>query len=233
MYNYIVDWEEFNLISRFLKEGDTAFDIGANMGFYTIWFSKFIKNGRIYSFEPDERNYERLRKNIEINRMTNLITAHKKAVSDVNDIILFSKSLDGENHIMTRESKSLETVRIEAITLDSFCFEFNVKNIDYLKIDVEGFETFVLLGGAEMFRQKKIDIVQLELNQAILNSGKTISEIISLLESYDYNLCSYDVDRNELKPISYQSKRENYFAVASLEAINNRLSNNHHLHAKN
>ena len=93
MYNYIVDWEEFNLISRFLKEGDTAFDIGANMGFYTIWFSKFIKNGRIYSFEPDERNYERLRKNIEINRMTNLITAHKKAVSDVNDIILFSKSL--------------------------------------------------------------------------------------------------------------------------------------------
>ena len=233
MYNYIVDWEEFNLIKRFLKEGDTAFDIGANMGFYTIWFSKFIKNGHIHSFEPDERNYERLCKNIEINRMTKLITAHKKAVSDVNDTILFSKGLDGENHILTGEGKNLETVRLEAITLDSFCFKSNVENIDYLKIDVEGFETSVLLGGAEMFRQKRIAIVQLELNQAILNSGKEITDILSLLESYDYSLCSYDIDRNELKLISYHPSRENYFAVASLEAINNKLSNNHHLHAKN
>ena len=49
MYNWMVDWEEFNLIKNFIKEKDFCLDVGSNMGFYTVWFSKF-SNNKILSF---------------------------------------------------------------------------------------------------------------------------------------------------------------------------------------
>lgn len=221
MYNYIVDWEEFNLISRYIRPGDDVFDIGANMGFYTVWMSKFVGQGRIHSMEPDNTNFKRLTKNIQLNKAEDIVIAHNKAVSDVAGHIYFSTGLDGENHILDQGAK--EAVVIESIILDDYAKTFT-GNIAYMKIDVEGFEYAVLNGAKNLLTQKKIDIIQLELNESSKHSGKTIDNVVSLLADHGYHLHLYDVKKNELFPTIYSPARENYFAVSDTLKINGRLN---------
>ncbi len=228
MYNYYVDWEEFNLISRFLQPGDQVFDVGANMGFYTIWMSKFVGDGKIHSFEPDSKNYERLQKNILLNNLS--VIANKKAASDIDGRLGFTIELDGENHIAELGSKN--AVMIQSKRIDTYAAEENITSIAYMKIDVEGFEYAVLKGAEALLLKKGIDIIQLEINQTINNSGKSINDLLELLHYYEYNLCSYDVSNNQLSTTMFSEKRENYFAVIDLQKINGKLKTNFTPHRK-
>lgn len=223
MYNYIVDWEEFHLIKNFTKPEDQVFDIGANMGFYTIWMSKFIgKNGHIHSFEPDEKNFNRLKKNILLNNLSCVVEANRKAVSNVNEIVNFTSDLDGENHIVT----SSAALKIEAIQLDTYAKQRSLSYLSYVKIDVEGFEYFVLKGAEILLAEKRIGILQLEINKSLSNSGASVLDLLDFLTKHEYRLCRYNVEENKLSQIEYDISRENYFAVHSIDSINNELNKN-------
>jgi FkbM family methyltransferase len=223
MYNYYVDWEEFNLISKYVQPGDEVFDIGANMGFYTIWMSKFISNGKIHSFEPDHGNFERLQKNIALNNLQTQVIPNKIAASDVDGELGFTKGLDGENHIVNTTNQN--SVTIQSRKIDSYVRRLNISAIAYMKIDVEGFEYAVLKGADAVLSEKRIDIIQLEINKTISNSGKKINDVLGLLNQHQYGLCSYDVNANQLKVVDFSIERENYFAVNDLEKINLKLKN--------
>ncbi|MEO6327604.1 MAG: FkbM family methyltransferase [Ginsengibacter sp.] len=149
MYNYFVDWEEFNLISKYIQPGDEAFDIGANMGFYTVWMSKFISHGKIHSFEPDAQNFERLQKNITLNNLPAAVIANKKAIGDTDGELAFTEGLDGENHIVDQGADNAVTVLSQKI--ESYVKQHNIFDIAYLKIDVEGFEYDVLKGANNIY----------------------------------------------------------------------------------
>lgn len=222
MYNYIVDWEEFNLISDYVKPSDTVADVGSNMGYYTVWMSKFVGSaGRIHAFEPDEENFERLSNNCAINKLENVIS-NKTALSDMDGFLSFTKSLDGENHISL--SHSNETIEVKAQTFDSYCQENKITGLAYVKVDIEGFELFFLRGAGNLLKRKAIDIIQLELNNQAKNSGTEISDVLALLQQTGYSLCKYDPQRKMLHNTEYQQSRENYFAISDVERINNRLS---------
>ena len=221
MYNYYVDWEEFNLISRYIKPGDVVFDIGANMGFYTVWMSKFIGNGMVHSFEPDTKNFERLNKNIVLNGLTDHVISNNKAAADVDGELAFTIGLDGENHIMNQAAENVIT--IQSLQMDNYVKQHHIDSIAYMKIDVEGFEYAVLKGADTILLNKKIDIIQLEINKTISNSGKSIRDLLELLSHYNYSLCSFDVDKNQLMATGFSPERENYFATHKLDAINEKL----------
>lgn len=227
MYNYYVDWEEFNLISKYVQPADEVFDIGSNMGFYTIWMSKFITKGKIHSFEPDSGNFEKLHKNIALNNLQAMVVANKKAVSDVNGELLFTRLFDGENHIVDQALQNYiiqkNTVSIYSQKIDSYIIEHNIPFVAYMKIDVEGFEYSVLKGANTILVNKGIDILQLEINETISNSGKGIHDILELLTHYHYRLCKYNIETNQLESTIYSTKRENYFAVSDVDKINIRL----------
>jgi FkbM family methyltransferase len=223
MYNYYVDWEEFNLISKFLQANDQVFDIGANMGFYTIWMSRFISGGIIHSFEPDAGNYRRLQKNIDLNNLQTRVITNKKAAGDIDGEISFTTGLDGENHIV--DSPASNTVTILSERIESYVNQRQIRAIAYMKIDVEGYEYSVLKGAATLLENKEIDIIQLEINKTISNSGKNADHVLALLNQYQYLLCSYDVSENQLTASGFSEERENYFAVYNLEKINLKLKN--------
>ena len=223
MYNYWVDWEEFNLIKNIVKPQDQVFDIGANMGYYSIWFSKFISlSGKIHSFEPDISNFKRLKKNVLLNKNNEIFNLNNKAVSDLNGELTFTTGLDGENHISN--DQSISRTHVVSITLDEYCEKNQIKKLNYVKIDVEGFEYSVLKGAESLLSEQKISIIQLEINQTIINSNKSIADIINLLNKYEYKLCRYDVSQNCLIEIPYNKSRENYFAVADINSLNKELA---------
>lgn len=222
MYNWIVDWEEFHLIQDYVMDGDVVIDIGSNMGFYTIWMSKFIgKTGVIHSFEPDPKNFNRLRGNIAVNKLDAQVFANEVALNDYDGIIKFTTGLDGENHISKHEETNIN--EIQCIKLDSYFQLRAITKISYIKIDVEGFEYSVLAGASNLLRDKKIDILQLEINKAISNSDHTVQGLLQLLQFYNYTLCWYDVISKKLIAIDFEHERENYFAVYDLGIVNNKL----------
>ena len=228
MYNYWVDWEEFNLIKDFVQPQDQVADVGTNMGFYTIWFSKFInETGKIHCFEPDEANFRKLEDNCRLNQLQN-VCLNNIAVGNQSGIVSFTLGLDGENHIASEEDKNTQTVLITK--LDDYCEKNNIHQLAYAKVDIEGFEFDFLAGASVLLSQKRIDIIQIEINEQIRHSGKTIDELLRLIQESGYQLCKYDTEVKTLYPVQYQPERENYFLVADLIRANASIKQNNFIY---
>jgi FkbM family methyltransferase len=222
MYNWIVDWEEFKLIENYLEKNDIVFDIGTNMGFYTVWMSRFInQNGKIHCFEPDKENYSRLQTNVALNNIESIIKTNRCAVSDSDGWLKFTVGRDGENQISNFALDS--ALEVQSITLDTYLESEGIQHVAYMKIDVEGFELHVLKGSKEMLENKKVDIIQLEINQQLNIAGTKVSDLLFFLEHYGYNLYSYETARKCLTPIQYKLERENYFAIADILKVSKRI----------
>jgi FkbM family methyltransferase len=223
-YNYIVDWEEFNLIKDYLNTNDNVADVGSNMGYYTIWMSKFIKeDGMIHSFEPDNVNFDKLTKNCNLNNLTN-VKLNKLALNDKDGVLFFTTSLDGENHISLTESET--TVKINSQKLDTYCEQNRIVNFSYIKVDIEGFEYYFLKGADSLLKTKSIEIIQLEINKHVKNSATNVVDLLGLINDYGYEICKYDQVKKQLIKENYSETRENYFAVSNLEFANKKLAAN-------
>lgn len=226
MYNYIVDWEEFLFIHYYLRKNSIVFDIGANMGFYTIWMSRSIDElGQIHSFEPDTKNFKRLSQNISINQFKGQFHPNNVAVSKKNGKMKMTIGFDGENHLVPINFGGNSSL-INVVCLDDYCYQHNISRIDFIKIDVEGFELDVLKGGINLLTQKNVDVIQLELNRALINSGTTPVEIISFVEQIGYTFCTYDFKTNKIIPTTVNDEHENYFIINNLTNVNKILAEN-------
>lgn len=129
----------------FFQNANTILDIGANLGNHTLYWANKIPNAKIYSFEPYDPNFEVLSKNVSENHLNNITVIHK-GIGDKEGKAEI-KSTDPQNFGSTSlEYYSDEEKGISMITVDSFYEENCLKNIDFIKIDVEGFEIKVLKG---------------------------------------------------------------------------------------
>ena len=220
MYNWMIDWEEFNLIKKFVAKNDLCIDVGANMGYYTIWFSKFSNN--IYSFEPNPVNYNRLKRNIAVNNSFDSAKTFEVALGEKDDTAVLTKNLDIKNHILPFDS--VEGGDVVALKrLDSILSENKITDIAYLKIDVEGFEIDVLKGLGDYFINHKVDIIQIEINSAIKNSAYSLNDFLSFIGINNYKLYSYNFILNVMENQVFTTDRENYFLISRIEEINERL----------
>jgi len=138
------------LFQKYIKPGMVIFDVGSNVGLYTLLFSFLTgKAGKIFSFEPVPRNIHFLKKHIELNKLNNTIVI-EKAVSDVITKLKFSLS---SNPTMGHLSEEGE-IEVETITLDEFIKQGNPLP-DIIKMDIEGAEHSALIGATELLKNKK------------------------------------------------------------------------------
>jgi FkbM family methyltransferase len=223
LFNKYIDYEEFIFLSRFLREDDVFFDIGANLGYYSIWVSKFIDTGKMVLFEPDEENFERLKLNCALN--IGNFELNRLVVSDSSGLLKFSRKKDVLNHIVSDSihlADDSDYCEIQSVSIDAYCKLNNIEKINYMKIDVEGFELDVLKGCEVMMKTGKIDVIQFELEEdnALRNSGYLINDVLDKIESCGFILCKYDVQFNKLVEISYSYSRDNYLMVMDINKIN-------------
>ena len=119
-------------------------DIGANIGFYSILFSDRFE--RVYSFEPNERNFKVLRKNIGNNKLKN-IQVFNFGLGENEEVLIGNSNTKGElfqtsGFAISKDNKKGERVIIKK---GDDVLQFKNKTLT-IKIDVEGFEFFVLKG---------------------------------------------------------------------------------------
>lgn len=126
-----------------VEENDTVIDIGANVGMFSLYASQKTKSGKVYAFEPFEENYQMLVKQIEGNKLTNIIANKKGLLNIEGKKDLFLSGINTGGHSIQFEQKAGK-VTIDVTTLTKYCQENNIHTIDYLKIDCEGSEFDIL-----------------------------------------------------------------------------------------
>ncbi|MDE1975480.1 MAG: FkbM family methyltransferase, partial [Patescibacteria group bacterium] len=137
--------KEFSAMKKLVRPGDIAFDVGANTGTISSFLAKLVtSSGKIYAFEPFPETYRKLRLAISLNNI-NWIETYQLALTDRtgNSEFYFEPSnleLNSLGQVSNGKKKLSHKITVQADTIDDFCHKNSIGQIDFLKIDVEGFE---------------------------------------------------------------------------------------------
>lgn len=133
---------EKNLIRRLINPDDIVLDCGAHVGYFTMAFSKLVPMGYVYAFEPDKENFRLLTETIEVANKTKNIAAFNLAISDQpEDVKLYlNPNNTADNRIGKHEDVCRNFSKVKAVTLDDFCIGNNIKKVDFIKMDIQGYE---------------------------------------------------------------------------------------------
>lgn len=134
------------VLETIITRGDVCIDVGANIGALTLVMSKLAgDNGVVYAFEPGRLTFERLLANIELNGLTNVVPV-RLALGEREEVLgWYLDSTNLGNAGLTRGAEYDELV--EVTTLDSYIQGQSIERVDFVKVDVEGMEYSVFLGG--------------------------------------------------------------------------------------
>src|ERR1700730_3655436 len=138
------------LIARELKQGRTFYDIGANVGFYTLLGSFCVAPGGVFAFEPLPANVEFLKRHLAINQVKN-VRVLQLAISDEIGTAKFRAEPTGA----MGQLDSSGNVNVEMSTIDALLATRDIPPPDFIKMDIEGAECKALLGARECFRQHR------------------------------------------------------------------------------
>lgn len=135
------------LIDRFAEPGQTALDVGANVGLHGLRIASRVgPKGKVYAFEPTDFSYRKLSKNASLNSHLNLIPL-QLALSNVNDP---GAKIDFRTSWGTDGGRSdNEPTIVDFVRLDDWARASDLGRLDLIKIDVDGYEGFAIEGGLE------------------------------------------------------------------------------------
>ena len=204
------------------------FDVGANVGDYSLLVHSIIPSARIYAFEPAAPVHQQLTGRLSALGNGANVAAFNLGLSDEEKTVdLHSYTVEGEavslissidRRLPTQvvQVEVSDTEKIEVRTLDSFCAAENIERIDFLKLDVEGHEVAVLRGARAMLDRGAISMIQFEFGPANIYSRTYFYDFWSMLsDSYDL----FRIVPGGTVPITHYGEHlevfltTNYFAV--------------------
>jgi FkbM family methyltransferase len=176
----------------------TIFDVGAHDGRTIDLYKKHFPKSNIFSFEPTPKTFEVLvrksskHENVKIfnEALTDYIGTtdfHLNHSSLTNSIL---KSSDIKYNL-SNVYETKEKITVKANTIDNFCLENKVDKIDLLKIDVQGADLQVLKGAENMLKNKKIELIFIEVEFVQVYQNQPLFHDVSLfLNEFEYRLFS-------------------------------------------
>ena len=182
--------EELTFVKEILREGDIFIDIGANVGLFSLIATNCIgTKGSIISFEPSPVTFRRLRENISLNNIEN-IDLKNIGLSNQSGELNFYVSDNGydawDSFATGQDDKLQRAIVVSVSTLDQELEQVDKSRIKLIKIDVEGWEKYVLIGGKNLFINYA-PIVMVEFTEEnTFNAGYAIHEIYDLMVDYGY-----------------------------------------------
>jgi FkbM family methyltransferase len=200
VYGLMPSRGELAMIQKLLAPAKEAFDLGANLGVWTVLMSKANRRARVHSFEPNPATWSLLEKNIRWNKCLN-VALNRAAVSDTTRQLAFQvpakvsifgrvapaqKGIDEEG----RFSKS-NVFLVPAIRLCEYCADHSVEEIDFLKIDIEGHELAALKGLSHLLSQRRVKAIYIEtIKENHDRMGTRFSELLEFIHDCGYDFYS-------------------------------------------
>jgi len=174
-----------------IKKGDVILDIGANIGYYTVLFAdKVGKSGKIIAIEPDPINFQILQKNIKENKLFNVVAVQAAVGKENKKMKIFESEENFGDHRMyetlrpagtSLDREVRKSVDVFCRRLDDLLKELEYKKIDFIKMDVQGFESLVIEGGKETIEKNKPTIFFEYWPWGAKNAGSEIKEMTDFL----------------------------------------------------
>jgi FkbM family methyltransferase len=156
---------ETGVVRSRLKPGMTFVDVGANVGYFTALAAGLVgPTGCVIAFEPSPYAFARLQRLTEVNRLSQ-VKLVQAGLSDRSGIAHLYEGVGSHNHTPTMVAHENATKTAVAVrTLDATPEEMGVEQIDLMKIDVEGYEPYVLADAADLLRQRRVRSILCEFN---------------------------------------------------------------------
>jgi FkbM family methyltransferase len=188
------------LLLSFLSPGMVFVDLGANEGFFSVVAARQVgPGGRVFAIEPQARLGSVVRRNLELNAVTNT-TLVAVAVSDAESVADFNLAPDtnsGSSGLSRATRYANPTQPVRTTTLAGFLAEQGLSVVDVMKIDIEGFEYEAVLGSPEVFRTHRVRRLLIEIHGSLLAArGRRPESIAELLLSHGYErraLAGYEI----------------------------------------
>jgi FkbM family methyltransferase len=162
-----------------VRPGMIAYDVGANAGYYTLALSSLVGDtGHVYSFEPEARNADALRRHIQLNRLRN-VTLVQVAANDRSGMVGF------QGTSATGSISSHDEYKVPCISLDEFVAAGN-PSPSFIKMDIEGAERAALVGSASILSRGDVTWLMATHSEKLRNQCR------ALMVDYGYRFGGLD-----------------------------------------
>ena len=182
--------DEVNLVRQLVGSGQVVLDVGANIGYYTLLVSRLVgASGKVHAFEPDPSNAAILRRNLADNHCHNVMV-HQVAVGNKNATIGLYRCADNAGTHRAYESVCCgsDTVDVRSVVLDQVMRDES--QIDFIKMDIEGYEYFALEGMDSIIREHSPAILVEFSPFALAETGVTATAFIQFFADREYAISS-------------------------------------------
>jgi len=176
--------ENHDYFNKYLKKGDVVLDIGGHTGAWTIPYAKFVgENGFVYVFEPEKEGAEAIQRNIYLNNISNA-KLFQVAITDKSGSLEFYVRPDKRTHSIFEETHGKSplgiehTYKVDAFKIDDLIKKGNIKQPEFIKLDVEGAELLALEGMRETLQYVRAIYIECHL---VLKMDLKIGEPVELV----------------------------------------------------
>ena len=179
-------------MQQYIKPGDTVLDIGANIGFYAEILSGIVESeGKVHCFEPDVTNFNHLKK--RCNALSN-VSINNKAVADKTQTlkIYTSKKLNVDHRTYKPDDYDQE-INIDAVSVDEY---LHGKPINFIKMDIQGFEMSAVKGMTETLKNPDLKLLSEFWPYGMRKAGTSVLDYFLFLKQYQFYI--YLIEHNTL-----------------------------------
>ncbi len=216
LYCGLHEFDDMSFLLHFLRETDLFIDIGANVGSYTLLGASEV-GAKTISIEPIPETFNYLMSNIFLNNIEGNVDAFNVGLGSEKGELRFTKLLDTVNHVASNEDT--DTITVPVRRFDDF---IELEKPTLIKIDVEGFETDVLIGMSKALLNENLKGIIIELNGAGSRYGNSDDEIHKKLLAHSFTPFQYLPFKRNLKKIdSYGTHNTIY--IKDFEFVNQRI----------
>lgn len=187
IYVGLHEFEDMAFTLHFLRPGDLFVDVGANIGAYTVLASA-AAGARSVAFEPGAAAFHWLLLNIRLNGISELVDARQCAVGDKEGTALLTTGRDTVNCVVPQDMDRRGSAKVAMSTMDA---ALQGKSPAMLKIDVEGFETAVIAGAADVLSKPDLRCVLLELTGHGARYGFEEDRLRATIERHGFRSYGY------------------------------------------
>lgn len=177
------EYDKQQLFRHHVRPGDVVYDLGANVGFYSLLASVLTgPSGSVFSFEPAPGNLEYLRRHLELNRVNNCVVFDCAVSRSAGSAYFEVRNARAESRLAA--SSNASTCEVKVVSLDELVSAHTIAPPNLIKCDIEGGEYDALLGASGIIKQHRPIIF------LATHSPEVHERCCSLLLSHGYNLQS-------------------------------------------
>jgi len=184
------------LLLKILKQGMTCLDIGSNIGYYVCLESNSVgQNGKVIAIEPSPTNFKYLKKNVELQRISNVEIFNFACGNEAGEIDFFISDRSNWSRVASKDfidappDAIVKTIKVPIKKIDSFIQEKSLTQLDYIRMDVEGYEVNILKGMQKTIEKFK-PLLHIEIHLFLIGIPKT-KTLLETLQKQGYEILYY------------------------------------------